>query len=159
MVTSNDPGFRAWSLIVDVWALLSPIFAQNLGEIGMSMSSFDVLVNLLIADNNEARMSDLAERTVISFSRVSRVVDDLEEQGFVERRPDPKDGRAVIIKLTPAGRRHLRQAVRVHVRDVQETFSAHLSEEQALAVIDALDAVMGAHGRVPSATAPWDSGR
>jgi len=155
MGISRDSGFRAWSLIVDIDALLNPIYAKSFGELGMSMSYFDVLVNLLIAENNEVRMSHLAERTVISFSRVSRVIDELEEQGLVERNPDPSDGRAVLIELTPSGREHLREAVRIHARDVLENFSAHLSDAQALAVIDALETVMRAHGRVASPTEVW----
>lgn len=155
MITSRETGFRAWSLIVDVEALLNPIYAKSFSELGISMSYFDVLVNLLIAKDNEARMSYLAERTVISFSRVSRVVDELEGQGLVERNPDPTDGRAVLIKLTPAGRGHLREAVKIHSRDVQENFSAYLKKEQALAVIDALETVMRAHGRVTSPTEVW----
>jgi len=155
MGISRDSGFRAWSLIVDIDALLNPIYAKSFGELGMSMSYFDVLVNLLIAENNEVRMSHLAERTVISFSRVSRVIDELEEQGLVERNPDPSDGRAVLIELTPSGREHLREAVRIHARDVLENFSAHLGDAQALAVIDALETVMRAHGRVASPTEVW----
>ena len=157
MTKGGDPGFRAWSLIVDIEALLMPIFAKQLSAVGMSMSYFDVLVNLLIAKNNEARMSDLAERTVISFSRVSRVVDELENQGLVERKPDPVDGRAVIVKLTPAGRGHLQEAVKVHAIDVRDQFAAHLTERQARAVVDALETVLKIHGRTPSPTEPWHS--
>lgn len=156
MNTSRDVRFRAWSLIVDTSALLMPIFAEQLATVGMSMSYFDVLVNLLIAQDNEMRMGYLAERTVISFSRVSRVVDELEQKGLVQRAPDPDDGRAVIIKLTPEGREHLQTAVKVHAKDVQEHFSAHLSDRQAQAVLDALETVMRAHGRTASPTEAWD---
>lgn len=156
MTTSEEVQFRAWSLIIDIYALLMPIFTERLAGLGVSMSHYDVLVNLLIF--NEMRMSDLAKRTVISFSRVSRVVDELEPLGLLERKPDPRDGRAVLVALTPAGADHIREASRTHATDVIEHFGRHLTREQARNLIDALETVMAAHDRAPSPTEPWAAG-
>ena len=143
-------------MIVDVYALLMPKFIASMNELGISMSHFDVLVNLLIY--KEMRMSELAERCVISFSRVSRVVDELEPRGFLERKPDPDDGRAVLVAITPAGAKHIRAANRQHAKDIMEHFGAHLTEELAIELSDALLAVMTGHGRIPSPTEPMFKG-
>lgn len=135
-------------MIVDIYALLMPKYIDSFNELGISMSHYDVLVNLQIF--KEMRMSQLADRCVISFSRVSRVVDELEPRGLLERRPDPDDGRAVLVAITPAGAKHIRDASRQHAKDVSDHFSAHLTDEQAAALSDALEAVMAGHGRVPS---------
>ena len=148
--TSFDPRFRAWSLIVDIYALLMPKFIASFNSLGISMSHYDVLVNLQIYE--EMRMSELADRCVISFSRVSRVVDELEPRGLLERKPDPDDGRAVLVAITPAGAEHISAANRQHSKDVRAYFSAHLTDEQAAALSDALEAVMAGHGRTPSPT-------
>ncbi len=153
MGDSTDSRFRAWSLIIDSYALLMPRFGKELEEeVGMSLSWFDVLVNLVIASDNQMRMGDLAERTVISFSRVSRVVDELARRGLVERLPDAQDRRAVIVKLTPAGRKLQLKAARIHARGIQEYFGSHLTEQQAESIVAALEAVLSAHGRTPSPT-------
>lgn len=47
-------------------------------------------------------MQDLKRRVELSRSRVSRLVDDLEPEGLVERSPDPSDGRATLAWLTPS---------------------------------------------------------
>ncbi len=158
MVDSTDPRFRAWSLVIDTYALLMPRYAMELDEkAGMSMSWFDVLANLLVASNHQMRMGDLAGRTVISFSRVSRVVDELATRGLVERKPDRDDRRAVIVRLTPAGRKLQLEAGRIHASGIQEHFGAHLTKRQAQAIVAALEAVLSAHGTTPSPTTPWSA--
>ena len=152
----TDARFRAWSLVIDTYALLLPQFAKELEEeAGMPLSRFDVLANLLIARDHQMGMGDLADRTVISLSRVSRVVDTLEIRGLVERIPDVDDRRAVIVRLTAAGRKLQLEAGRIHARGIQEHFGAHLTEQQAGSIVAALEAVMAAHGRPPSPTEPW----
>ncbi len=55
------------------------------------------------------RLGDLAACEHVAAPTLSRVVTALEEQGFVERRPDPDDARAGLLSLTEAGERRLRQ--------------------------------------------------
>lgn len=133
---------------MDIYALLMPKYIESFNELGISMSHYDVLVNLQIF--KEMRMSQLADRCVISFSRVSRVVDELEPRGLLERKADPDDGRAVLVAITPAGAKHIRAASRQHAQDVSDYFSAYLTDDQALALSDALESVMAGHGRLPS---------
>ena len=48
------------------------------------------------------RLTDFADRMQVTKSAVSQLASDLERQGLVERIPDPADGRAVLIRATPA---------------------------------------------------------
>lgn len=50
-----------------------------------------------------ARLTDLAERAEMTKQAVGEVVSELEKMGYVERAPDPADGRAKIIRLTERG--------------------------------------------------------
>ena len=50
------------------------------------------------------RLTELADRAQLSLAATSELVNDLEKMGYVERRPDPDDGRAKLIDLTKRGR-------------------------------------------------------
>jgi DNA-binding MarR family transcriptional regulator len=54
-------------------------------------------------DEEGSRLTDLAERSGLTKQAVGEVVADLEGLGYVERAPDPDDGRAKVIKLTARG--------------------------------------------------------
>jgi DNA-binding MarR family transcriptional regulator len=51
-----------------------------------------------------SRLTDLAESAGLSLSAMAELVDSLQALGYVERRPDPDDGRAKLVRLTKAGR-------------------------------------------------------
>ena len=53
--------------------------------------------------HGESRLSELAEHLRIAARSATEVVDDLQERGLVERRPDPADRRATLVALTVAG--------------------------------------------------------
>ena len=57
-----------------------------------------------IDPENGSRLTDLAERAMMTKQTVGEVVSDLEKRGYVERVPDPDDGRVKIIRLTSKGR-------------------------------------------------------
>ena len=63
-------------------------------------------------DPQGTRLSDLAARAQMTHQSMSELVRALEAAGYVERRPDPTDGRAKLVCLTPLGRRLLKLAVR-----------------------------------------------
>ena len=68
------------------------------------------------------RMSELADRLLLSRSGATRLVDRLEASGDVERRTCQSDARGSYAQLTPAGRARLRAAAPVHLRGVREHF-------------------------------------
>ena len=51
------------------------------------------------------RLGDLATHLYLDKSTTSRIVDSLERKGYLERRPDPSDRRAVLLEATESGRR------------------------------------------------------
>src|SRR5918997_2558089 len=54
-------------------------------------------------DPGGSRVADLARRARMSRQAMGELVDDLERLGYVERRPDPRDGRAKLVMLTEKG--------------------------------------------------------
>ena len=67
---------------------------------------------MLLIDRAGTRLSELAGRAQTTKQRMMQVVDELAEDGFVRRTPDPEDGRAKIVKLTAKGLRNRAEARR-----------------------------------------------
>ena len=105
---------------------------------------YDVLLELR-AEPEGLRMQDLGARVVLSRTRVSRLVDELEAAGLVERRPDPNDGRCTIATVTPDGERSFRAAAPVYLASIDEHFNRHLSERERNAIAAGLDRVVESH--------------
>jgi DNA-binding MarR family transcriptional regulator len=75
-----------------------------------------------------ARLSDVAAAAGVDISTASRTSARLVDQGYVERRTDPVDGRACLLRVTPTGRRvlaRLRAARHEWLRDILAGFDAH----------------------------------
>ncbi|WP_424187862.1 MarR family winged helix-turn-helix transcriptional regulator [Actinokineospora sp. G85] len=75
------------------------------------------------------RMSDLAERRLMSSGGLTRLVDRLEARGLLERRRSAADGRGLAVSLTREGRALIRRAQQQHDRHVRALFSARLRED------------------------------
>jgi DNA-binding MarR family transcriptional regulator len=109
---------------------------------------YDVLLELQ-AEPVGLRMQDLGERAVLSRTRVSRLVDELEAQGLVRRRRDPDDGRAIIAVITPAGRAAFTATAPIYLAKIDEHFNRHLTARERQVVATALTRVVDAHNRLP----------
>jgi DNA-binding MarR family transcriptional regulator len=72
-------------------------------ESDVSAAEFEVLRALALAEGHQLRVTELAEVVNWEQSRVSHQIARMLPRGSVERRPDPTDGRAALIVLTPAG--------------------------------------------------------
>ena len=90
----DDPRLRAWVAFLQAHAVVTRRLEAELhAERDLSLAEYDALVQLAVADDRRLRMSELAERVVLSRSGVSRLVDRLEGDGLVARRACPTDAR------------------------------------------------------------------
>jgi DNA-binding MarR family transcriptional regulator len=96
---------------------------------GLPLSSFDVLIQLRLHGGG-MRMSELADAVVISRSGLTRLVDRLEREGLVERRPNEDDPRSIRACITERGERRLADVLPAHLAGVRSRFLDPLSEEQ-----------------------------
>ena len=62
-----------------------------------------ILVLCSLALDGSQRPTDLAAATRLTSGRMTQVIDDLERDGLVRRTPDPTDGRAILVEITPDG--------------------------------------------------------
>ena len=87
-----------------------------------------------------SRLTDLAERAHMTKQSVGEVVSELELRDYLERVPDPSDGRAKIIRLTERGREA--QALgREIIDEIEQEWAERFGAERVAALRDALEAV------------------
>ena len=116
---------NAWEALLSAHAVLMKQFAAEDNWADVSMREYDVLYTLSKCPE-PVRMSELNRHVLLSQPALSRLVDRLAERGFVERRPDPADGRSTLLSLTEAGRAAQRQIGRQHARGVARAMTAGL---------------------------------
>jgi DNA-binding MarR family transcriptional regulator len=142
----TDAEMRAWQALLHAHHEVAGSLEGELQQgHGLSLADYDVLVRLARASDRSLRMSDLAERVMLSPSGLTRLVDRLVARGLVERLPDPVDGRAALASLTEEGHRRVVRAARTHLRGIREHFTGRLTERQLLNVASGLESITGPH--------------
>src|SRR5271154_6523947 len=76
---------------------------ELLRAVGISANEYLTLMSLSEASGGALRMSDLADSTALSASRMTRLVDELQSRGLVTKRASTEDGRGNVAGLTPVG--------------------------------------------------------
>jgi DNA-binding MarR family transcriptional regulator len=89
------------------------------------------------------RPTELAERTGLTKSGLTRAIDRLEAQRLIERRPCPVDARGQLIVTTALGRRVLRRTAPEHFRSIARNFADHLTDREVDVITTALERVAG----------------
>jgi DNA-binding MarR family transcriptional regulator len=118
---------------------------------GLTIGDYDVLVHLSEAEGGSLRMSELAERLLLSRSGLTRRVDGLVRAGWVERKACPDDGRGSLAVLTRTGLDLLRSAAPTHVSGVRRYLIDPLADIAGLGGLDrGLAAVEDALGTPPA---------
>lgn len=138
-ISRHDPRLAAWSAFLRAHARVVRELERELQtEQRMALTDYDVLVQLASADDRRLRMSDLADRLLLSRSGATRLVDRLVAQGLVERVMCDVDRRGQWASLTDAGHERLRGASPTHLRGVAEHFLDRLSADELAALERAL---------------------
>src|SRR3989441_9502528 len=103
-------GLEAWRSLLRAHATLVRRLDTDLErETGLALADFDVLAQLTEA-HGELRMTELADRALISRSGMSRRVARLVDEGLVRRDKAGSDGRGVVVALTEAALAPLTEA-------------------------------------------------
>jgi len=122
---------RAWrSYIESTKVLFDALDRQLQRDADMPHAYYEILVRLSEANDRSLRMSELADRTLSSRSRLSHAVARLEERGWVAREDCATDRRGQIARLTDAGYATLTAAAPGHVSAVREILIDQLTADQ-----------------------------
>jgi DNA-binding MarR family transcriptional regulator len=145
LVEAQVPGGRglnAWRSLLRAHAtLLRQLDTELEKETGLALADFDVLAQLAQADG-KLRMTELADRALISRSGMSRRVSGLADAGLVHRERAVTDARGVVVALTTAGVARLHETVAVHVRGISTLFVAQLDDQELALLERALNKVV-----------------
>ena len=122
----------------DAWVGMLHVHAQTMHQLGQELddagkiplSTYDILVQLT-ENGGLLRLRELVNLVLLSQPGLSRKVARLEEEGLVERLPDPNDGRGVLVRMTKQGRAALRSAAVVHIAGIEREFTSQLTDDEA----------------------------
>jgi DNA-binding MarR family transcriptional regulator len=117
---SEEALWRAVMRIVKVIPLL--LDSDLIRGAGLTASEYTTIMHLSEAPNRELRMTDLANATDLSASRMTRLVDDLQSRGLVTKTASSSDARGNVAKLTPRGLAKLKAAWPIHLASVRRRF-------------------------------------
>jgi DNA-binding MarR family transcriptional regulator len=122
---------RAWRLFVQACeSVFASTDAQLVRDSGIPHGYYEILVHLSEAPGRALRMTELANASTYSKSRLSHAVARLEERGWVLRRECPTDRRGQIAQLTDEGFAALAAAAPGHVDQVRKSLIDVLTPEQ-----------------------------
>jgi DNA-binding MarR family transcriptional regulator len=145
LVEEQVPGRRglaAWRSLLRAHAsLLRRLDTDLQRETGLALADFDVLAQLAEA-HGELRMTELADRALVSRSGMSRRVARLVAEGLLRRDRAGSDGRGVVVALTEAGIARLAETAPVHARGISELFVAQLDDQELALLERALNKVI-----------------
>jgi len=141
----RDPRLDAWRTFLVAHAQVRRQLERELqAEQSLALGEYEVLLLLARADERRLRMSELADRLVLSRSGVTRLVDRLEGASLVERGSCDTDRRGSWAILTDAGYERLRGASPTHLRGVGKHFLDRIPAAELDALRRTLDRVLEA---------------
>lgn len=114
----------------------------------ISLREYDVLFTLSTAPDG-LRLRDLGESSLLSQPSLSRMVERLEDAGWVRRAPAPGDGRGVVVALTEAGAALQREVGRRHVQAIAHYVGGALAGEDLAELTRVAGALRGAQAGIP----------
>lgn len=138
----NDSEQRSWrNFIMTVHDLMAALEA-DLGPHGLTMGDYEVLVYLSEAKQNRMRMCDLAGSLQLSPSGLTRRLDGMVKNGWVQRASCDSDRRVMWAHLTETGMEKMRSVAPDHVQSVRRWVLDPLGDEG----VDQLGNVFGRIG-------------
>jgi len=108
--------------------------AELVGEHGLTLNDYEVLLHLSRADGRRLRRVDLAERVLLTPSGITRLLEGLERSGYVERASCDSDARVTYAQLTEDGEAKLRAAAETHIAGIHAFFRERFSKDEVKAL-------------------------
>jgi DNA-binding MarR family transcriptional regulator len=127
----TTPEVAAWVGLVRAHASTMRRFNTELvADHDLTINDYEVLLHLSHADDRRLRRVDLAQRVLLTPSGITRLLEGLEREGYVERATCDSDARVTYAQLTDEGQEKLRQASKSHVAGIREFFRERFSTEE-----------------------------
>lgn len=141
--TTPAPHLEAWRAVVTSHAAVTDRVQRALTAADLPpLSWYEILSAVRHSPDGRPRMSDLAEWLTLSRGGITKLVDRLQEAGYIERASCSSDRRSLHAELTPAGERMLDELRLVYEAEIERHLATLTAEECAL-IGSALQKVTG----------------
>jgi DNA-binding MarR family transcriptional regulator len=121
----------AWVRFLRAHAALTRELSSRLEALHeLTLSDFDVLVQLYYAEGRRMRRIDLARSVLLTASGITRLLDGLESAGLVAKERCDSDARVAYAVLTKAGVKKIEDARDSHLADIEELFGSRFSPDE-----------------------------
>lgn len=128
---SGDEKVLLFGLLMDTNARLTKDLNDELEkECELPLAWFDALLHLRKVDGGRLKMNEMADAIVHSTGGTTRLIDRLEEAGFVARELCPTDRRAIYVAITDAGNKKLDEALATHLHFLDDKLAERLNERE-----------------------------
>lgn len=136
-----------WTGYALVWVtdLAGQLYAAGMARIGLQPQHVAILQ--ILSDERAMNQNQLAKRTRIDKAPLVGLLNSLEAQALVERRPHPTDRRAFEVHLTETGTAKLAEAEQVNA-EVTEQFFAPLAPTERQTLHDLLTRLASSHAHL-----------
>jgi MarR family transcriptional regulator, 2-MHQ and catechol-resistance regulon repressor len=136
----DDDRITAYGLLIEAHRRLSQTFERSAEtRLGSSTIELEVLLRVGRSPDGRLRMTELAGQLGLTSGGVTRLVDRVTTDGYVERTACPSDRRVQWVVLTAAGQRKLGEVLDVHLDELQREFVDRLTPDEMHALTGALD--------------------
>ena len=140
-----QPELAAWVRFLRAHAAITRQLSARLeAQHGLTLSDYDVLVQLYYAPERALRRVDLARTVLLTASGITRLLDGLERSGWVEKKACKSDARVSYASLTKAGAAKFEAVSRSHRADIDELFASNFNDAERKQLAELL-------GRLPLA--------
>lgn len=141
MSTSPPPRLHVGQLLAQLTRLFQNELFAGLVAAGLTDARVPHTHVTAYIKADGSRLTELAAQARMTLSAMSELVDDLQRLGIVERRPDPRDGRAKLICLTDAGWAAMRAAREV-IAGIEADWAQRVGAERFEATAQVLDELL-----------------
>lgn len=141
-MTMSERTFDCWRAVVSTHAAVTDRVQRALAAADLPpLSWFELLWAVQRSEQGHPRMSELAAQLTLSRGGITKLVDRLQEAGYITRVACPEDRRSLRAQLTPAGERMLEEMHAVYAEEIDRHLGA-LSCEQAGQIRAGLETIM-----------------
>ena len=142
----SEPGLQAWIRFLRAHAAITRELSARLeAQHALTLSDYDVLIQLYHAPGQRLRRIDLARQVLLTASGITRLLDGLESGGLVKKERCDSDGRVTYAVLTARGVQKCEAARETHLADIEELFAAKFEPAEHVSLAELLGRLPLAH--------------
>lgn len=136
----SEQELGAWRAFIKAHAKIIELIEMDLAEQKrVSLTTYDVLIELYEAPNRKLRLGDLTQKVILTKSGISRLIDRLEREGLLRREKSEEDKRGAYAVLTDDGENELRRAWPVYAKGIKKYFASPLDANDFQALNSAFE--------------------